>query len=554
VTAAPTTTATTAEMEATAAPPGTPLLEVTGLRTRIGGTDVVDGVDLAVRCGEVLGVVGESGSGKTLTALSIVGLLPRAARVVGGSIVLAGRDLLALPERQRRAVLADDVGVIFQNPTAALNPRLTVGAQLREALPRELGRNRVAARRRALELLDQVGVARAAERLAAYPHELSGGLNQRVMIAIAIARSPRLLVADEPTTALDVSVQAQVLDLVDVLRAELGLGVLLVTHDIGVVADRADRVAVMSAGRVVEQGPAADVLERPAHERTRTLLTLVPRLDDPAPPPVPAEGRPLLEVRDLHRMFPGTGGAVPVRAVDGVDLVLHRGQALGLVGGSGSGKTTLARLVVGLDRPTSGAIRHDGVDPAALRGPERRRWRRRVQYVFQDPYGSLDPRMTVGQIVAQPLVHSGTPAERAGAEARVAELLTEVDLPPSFAQRRPVQLSGGQRQRVAIARALALDPALVVADEPVSALDLSVQATILGLLERLRETRGLTYLVISHDLAVVKGLCTEVAVMQDGRIVERGPTEQVLDEPRHPYTVSLLAAVPGKGLGRRVGA
>ncbi|MFC5950492.1 dipeptide ABC transporter ATP-binding protein [Pseudonocardia lutea] len=526
---------------------GHPLLEVTDLRTRIKEADVVDGVSLTVGRGETVGLVGESGSGKTLTALSVVGLLPRAARVVGGRVALDGQDLLALTDKRRRAMLADDVGVIFQNPTVALNPRLTVGAQLREALPAGLRRDRAGARRRVVELLDQVGIARGAERLTAYPHEFSGGLNQRIMIAIAIARSPRLLVADEPTTALDVSVQAQVLDLLDTLRADLGLGVLLVTHDVGVVADRADRVAVMHAGRIVEQATTAEVLERPAHERTRSLLANVPRLDDPAPPPVAAGGRPVLEVRGAVRQFRSGGGA-PIRAVDGVDLVLHPGQALGLVGESGSGKTTLARLVVGLDRPTEGTVLHDGDDPHTLDGAGRARWRRRVQYVFQDPYGSLDPRLTVDRIIGEPIELSGTPAERRARRERIEELLAEVDLPASFAARRPDQLSGGQRQRVAIARALALDPTLVVADEPVSALDLSVQATILALLRRLRETRGLTYVVISHDLAVIKGLCTDVAVMQGGRIVERGPTEEVLGRPEHPYTASLLAAVPGRRL------
>jgi peptide/nickel transport system ATP-binding protein len=532
-----------------------PLLEVTDLCTRIGAATVVDGVTLSVAAGEVLGLVGESGSGKTLTALSVAGLLPRAAQVTGGRVALGGRDLLALSARHRRAVLADEVGVVFQNPTVALNPRMTVGAQLREALPAPVRRDRGAAYRRVLELLDHVGVDRAVERLTSFPHELSGGLNQRVVIAIAIARSPRLLIADEPTTALDVSVQAQVLDLVDRLVAELGLGVLLVTHDVGVVADRADRVAVLHEGRVVESGPTRDVLDAPAHPRTRRLLAQVPALDDPAPPRVPGPDTPLVAVRRLTRVFPGAGGRPPLRAVDAVDLEIRPGQALGLVGESGSGKTTLARLVVGLDRATAGTVEHTGRDATALRGPEFRQWRRDVQYVFQDPYGSLDPRQTVGAILAEPLELSGTAEERASAGERVAQLLAEVELPADFVGRRPHQLSGGQRQRVAIARALALDPRLVVADEPVSALDLSVQATILALLRRLRATRGLTYLVISHDLAVVKSLCTDVAVMRHGRIVEHGPTDRVFADPRHPYTAALLAAIPGRGLrGRTVPA
>ena len=552
--------------------PAPPLLEVTDLRTRIGTATVVDGVTLSVAAGEVLGLVGESGSGKTLTALTIAGLLPRAAQVTGGRVALGGRDLLALSGRHRRAVLADEVGVVFQNPTVALNPRMTVGAQLREALPAPVRRDRAGAHRRVLELLDHVGVDRAVERLSSFPHELSGGLNQRVVIAIAIARSPRLLIADVPTTALDVSVQAQVLDLVDRLVAELGLGVLLVTHDIGVVADRADRVAVLHDGRVVETGPTRDVLGAPAHPRTRRLLAQVPALGDPAPErvlrnrvprpcapggfspseplPGPADA-PLVALHGASRVFPAAGGRPPLSAVDGVDMAVHAGQALGLVGESGSGKTTLARLVVGLDLPTAGTVAHEGRDATTLRGPEFRRWRRDVQYVFQDPYGSLDPRQTVGRSVAEPLELSGTAEERASAGERVARLLAEVELPAEFASRRPHQLSGGQRQRVAIARALALDPRLVVADEPVSALDLSVQATILALLRRLRETRGLTYIVISHDLAVVKGLCTDVAVMRGGRIVEHGPTDRVFAAPQHPYTAALLAAIPGRGLPGR---
>jgi ABC-type glutathione transport system ATPase component len=532
-----------------------PLLEVTDLRTRIGAHTVVDGVTLSVAAGEVLGLVGESGSGKTLTALSIAGLLPRAAEVTGGRVALGGRDLLTLSARHRRAVLADEVGVVFQNPTVALNPRMTVGAQLREALPAPVRRDRAGAYRRVLELLDHVGIDRAEERLASFPHELSGGLNQRVVIAIAIARSPHLLIADEPTTALDVSIQAQVLDLIDRLVAELGLGVLLVTHDIGVVADRADRVAVLDSGRVVETGPTRSVLDAPGHPPTRRLLAQVPALDDPAPPPLPGADTPLVALHRVSRVFPSVGGQPPLRAVDGVDLVVRPGQALGLVGESGSGKTTLARLVVGLDHATSGTVEHSGRDAATLRGADFRRWRRDVQYVFQDPYGSLDPRQTVGRIVAEPLELSGTAEERETVGDRVAQLLAEVDLPAGFASRRPHQLSGGQRQRVAIARALALDPRLVVADEPVSALDLSVQATILALLHRLRETRGLTYIVISHDLAVVKGLCTDVAVMRDGRIVEHGPTDRVFADPQHPYTAALLAAIPGRGLrGRAVPA
>jgi len=528
---------------------------------------IVRGVSLDVPAGEVVGLVGESGSGKTLTALAVAGLLPAGVEVWSGHVDVAGRDVRALAPRERRAHLASHVGVVFQNPTPALNPRLRIGRQVAEALP--AGISRRAARDEVARLLRDVGITDVDKTARAFPHELSGGLNQRVVIAMALARSPRLLVADEPTTALDVSVQAQVLDLLDDLRERHGLGVLLVSHDIGVVADRTHRVHVMSEGVVVESGPTREVLERPRHEYTQRLLAAVPsRLEraharpavtvSDGPGTADATGAsadgaaagtaPQLVVRDLRRAFALRGAAGRTRhvALDGVDLAIPAGAALGLVGESGSGKTTLARIVVGLEHADSGSVEFEGVDLTRQDRAQRRAWRRDVQYVFQDPYGSLDPRLTVAQTLREPLELT-LGLGRREAERAVVDLLDEVELPRAFAQRLPSELSGGQRQRVGIARALATRPRLVVADEPVSALDLSVQARILRLLERLRAERGLTYLFISHDLGVVRFLCDDVVVLRSGRIVEQGRTQDVLDDPQHPYTRALVAAVPGRG-------
>ncbi|UJP39461.1 dipeptide ABC transporter ATP-binding protein [Cellulomonas palmilytica] len=513
---------------------------------------IVRGVSLDVPAGSVVGLVGESGSGKTLTALAVAGLLPAGVEVWSGGVDVVGRDVRALAPRDRRAHLAAHVGVVFQNPTPALNPRLRIGRQVAEALP--AGTPRRAAREQVAQLLRDVGIDDVAKTAHAFPHELSGGLNQRVVIAMALARSPRLLIADEPTTALDVSVQAQVLDLLDDLRERHGLGVLLVSHDIGVIADRTHHVHVMSQGVVVESGPTRDVLERPQHEYTQRLLAAVPsrleraRVTPRASSPAADEVAPQLVVRDLRRAFAlrGAHGRTRHVALDGVDLTIRQGAALGLVGESGSGKTTLARIVVGLERADSGTVEHDGLDATRLDRAQRRAWRRDVQYVFQDPYGSLDPRLTVAQTLREPLELT-LGLSRREAERQVADLLDEVELPRAFAQRLPGELSGGQRQRVGIARALATRPRLVVADEPVSALDLSVQARILRLLERLRAERGLTYLFISHDLGVGRFLCDDVVVLRAGRIVEQGRTRDVLDDPQHPYTRALVAAVPGQG-------
>ncbi|SNS65953.1 dipeptide ABC transporter ATP-binding protein [Rhodococcoides kyotonense] len=531
-----------------------PVLTLDNLHVSVGSEDdrttVVRGVSLDVHPGETVGLVGESGSGKTMTALGIVDLLPRTARIDSGRVLLAGTDVTALDARERRRVTSADVGVVFQNPTASLNPRLTISTQVVEALPRSVGSKRER-RARAAELLDAVGIPDVGKALSAFPHELSGGLNQRVVIALALARSPKLLVADEPTTALDVSVQAQVLDLIDRLKVEFGLGVLLVSHDIGVIADRTSRVNVMNGGVVVESGATREVLSAPEQPYTRTLLAATPnRLVRPVTAtPTVDSARPLVEVRDVRRAFavaqPGKLRRVSHVALDGIDLAVQRGQSLGIVGESGSGKTTLARQIVGLDRPDAGSVVFEGADISTLDAHGAWRWRREVQYVFQDPYGSLNPRLTVEQSISEPLRYNDVDLGGSTVQARVSSLLDEVELPTAFRSRRPHELSGGQRQRVGIARALANEPSLIVADEPVSALDLSVQARILRLLQRLRQERGLTLMLISHDLAVVRYLCDDVVVLRHGTIVEQGATEDVYDDPKHEYTKALLNSVPG---------
>lgn len=525
-------------------------LRVEGLRVGTATGDLVHGVDFSLDRGQCLGIVGESGSGKTLTAMAVAGLLPPGVRTTGGRIELGGHDVTGRDAATRRRLLRHDFGIVFQNPTVSLNPRLTIGTQLREALPDDVRADRAAAHRRGLELLERVGVNRAAERLRSYPHELSGGLNQRVVIAMAIARSPRVLIADEATTALDVSVQRQVLDFIDEWRRSGDHSVILVSHDIGVIADRADQMLVLQGGRTVERGTVHSVLRTPAAPYTRELLAAVPRLDEPAPAALGApSGEPavLLRADGLVREFAAAGHRVHrLRAVDRVDLRLHQGQALGIVGESGSGKTTLARILVGLDAGYTGELSAFGDRVTRSHRLSRRRAQLRdVQFVFQDPYAALDPRQTVAEIIGEPIEVAGSPEQRRRRRIIISELLDDVRLPQGFAQRRPHQLSGGQRQRVVIARALALRPRILVADEPVSSLDLSVQRRILDLLIRLRAGHDLSYVVISHDLGVIKRLCTDVAVMREGRIVEQGPTDQIFAEPGDPYTRLLLAAIPG---------
>lgn len=598
------------------------VVDIENLDVRI--ADVVHpvrGVSLHIEPGQVIGLVGESGCGKTLTSMAIAGLLPETATVSAERFRVGDNDMLNADQKAWQDLRRKTVGVIFQNPMKALNPRLLISSQLAEAM---LPEDRVSLTRtyaKSMELLERVGVNRPAERLRQYPHELSGGLAQRVVIAIALARSPSLLIADEPTTALDASVQKQILDLIDRLRSELGLAVLLVSHDLEVIRERADEVAVMYAGRIVEYGRTAQIIERSSHPYTAALVAAMPSLSRGAdhvlygleglPPPLidlpagcalmprcnlasdicaridpaleklpgiehwaachnnrgkpvqPARSesdtfqpsrecvttidhRPIMEIRSVNKTFGGRnlfGLNREHLAVDDVSLSIGARESLGIVGESGSGKTTVARMMVGLDTPSSGEILFGGKPVRNLEPSEFNRWRRDVQFVFQDSSSSLNPRYSIERSIEESLLMiEPNPTSR---RERVQQLLTEVGLPESVAGRRPDQLSGGQRQRVGIARALARSPRLMIADEPVSALDVSVQATILNLLNRLRGERGMSYVIISHDLGVISYVCDKVAVMYGGRIVEFGDVDDVLGNPSQDYTRRLIDAAPG---------
>ncbi len=551
---------------------GTPMLALDHLsvtfRSDAGPVHAVREVSFDVAPGEIVAVVGESGSGKSVSSRALLGLLPGTA-TVGGRARLDGVELTGLGGESMRRVRGDRIAMIFQEPATSLDPVRTVGWQVMEALRAHRRMSRRAAHRRAVELLDLVGIPDPERRVHSYPHQLSGGQKQRVMIAIAISCEPELIIADEPTTALDVTVQAAILDLLRGLRDRLGTGIVLITHNMGVVADLADRVVVMYRGQVVEQAPVAQLFAAPAHPYTQRLLAAVPYLgqgrsgidagaahETPTArvtsvtgtggtghEAAPASGTPALEVRDLVVEFPGRLGSPRVRAVEGVSLTIAPGRVLGLVGESGSGKTTVGRTVVGLVPATSGSIDVFGTDLRTASPHTLRDLRRRFGFVFQDPAASLNPRASVGACIAEPLsVHKvGTDASR---HKRVAELLEAVELPAAFAKRYPHELSGGQRQRVSLARALVLGPDLLIADEPTSALDVSVQATVLHLFQELQREMGFACLFISHDLAVVDIVAHDVAVMSLGKLVEVGTTAEVLSAPQHPYTRALLAAVP----------
>ncbi|QIK73696.1 ABC transporter ATP-binding protein [Propioniciclava coleopterorum] len=512
-------------------------------------TQVVHGVSFAVGAGEVVALVGESGSGKTTTAQAVIGLLAENGRVEGGRVLLGADDLSGLNDKALRGIRGRRIGLVPQDPNNSLNPLKRIGDSLSEALRIHGWGSRQAIDARVLELLERVGIDDPARRATQYPHELSGGMKQRVLIAAAIALEPELIIADEPTSALDVTVQRRVLDLIDDLRRETGASVLLVTHDLGVARERADRIVVMRDGRLVEQGRTADVTAQPRDGYTRTLIAEAavfsggaPRRTDPAR----LASAPAIEVSGLVQEFGGGRGRTPFRAVDGVSLSVAAGTTHAIVGESGSGKTTTARAVLGFHRATAGSIEVAGVDVAALRtGRAIRDFRGRAQLVLQNPYSSLDPRQRVSDIIAEPLRNRGV-ADRATRAARVAEYLDRVALPATLADRLPRELSGGQRQRVAIARALILEPEVVVLDEPVSALDVTVQAQILRLLAELQEQLSLTYLFISHDLGVVAHLSDTVSVMRRGRVVEQGLTHDVFTDPQSAYTAELLAAIPGR--------
>ena len=507
----------------------------------------VDDASFTVRRGEVVAVVGESGSGKSMTAMTAMGIAPEGARA-SGSIRIGDLEVLGADERTLREVRGRRVSMIFQDPSAALNPVYTVGFQLAEAVRRAEGSlDRAAVRARSLDLLRAVEVPEPERRLGQYPHELSGGQCQRVMIAMALAADPDLLIADEPTTALDVTVQAEVLDVLRALRERTGTAILLITHDMGVVADIADRVVVMRRGRVVETGTVHDVLGAPSADYTRELLAAVPRMGtgsglEARPDPATEPASVVLDVRHLVVEY---GGALRgrFRAVDDVSFTVGRGEIVGLVGESGSGKTTIGRAAIGLAPITDGTVVVEGTDVAGANRAARKAMRQRVGVVFQNPLRSLNPRYTVGRTVAEPLRQIlRLPA--AEVDGRVERLLTDVGLDGGFRERYPHELSGGQRQRVAIARAVALDPALLIADEPTSALDVSVQARVLDVFRELQERLGFACLFVTHDLAVVDTLCDRVVVLHGGRVAEAGTCDAILRDPQDPYTRRLVQAAP----------
>ncbi|HMJ42886.1 MAG TPA: ABC transporter ATP-binding protein [Pseudolabrys sp.] len=575
----------------------------------------VDNVSYTAKAGEIVALVGESGCGKSVSSMAIMRLLPKSTTRITGRVMFEGRDLLTIPERDIASVRGREIAMIFQDPMTSLNPVLSIGLQLSEPLMVHMGLDRKAARARAAELLTDVGIADAERRLDQYPHQLSGGMRQRVMIAMALTCNPKLIIADEPTTALDVTIQAQILNLLYNLSRRLGIGLIFITHNLGIVARYADRVNVMYAGRLIEQADTSGAFTHPKHFYTLGLLNSIPRLDRPRtarlatidgiqpnllnpptgcrfaprcvgrvaacekdPPlrpvapdhyaachraelveriaptstPEPAQSavvrsEAILEVKNLAKFFElstrgGRGKDHTIRALDGVTLSVQRGEALGLVGESGCGKSTLSRIVVGLEAPTAGEVRLDGRDISGLKERDFRAFSSFVQMVFQDPYSSLNPRLTVGRTVGEPLMVHGH--SRNDARAKVADLLSQVGLHADMAERYPHELSGGQRQRVGIARALSMDPKLIICDEPVSALDVSVQAQVMNLLKDLRERLGLSYLFISHDLAVVRQIADRVAVMYFGRIMELADRDTLYTNPQHPYTRALLAAVP----------
>ena len=521
-----------------------------GFATEDGLVQAVDGVSFDLAAGEVLAIVGESGSGKSVTAQTIIGLTRSPGALIEGSVRLQGSELIGMKEAELCRVRGERIAMVFQDPMTSFNPVYRIGAQLVEAIrahrPQVSGPE---ARTRAIELLGAVGLPDPKRQVDRYPHEFSGGMRQRAMIAMALTLEPEVLIADEPTTALDVTIQAQILDLLRQLNRERGLATILITHDFGVVAELADRVLVMHEGRIVERGGLDDVFYSPDDPYTRKLLGAVVRLDQ-VPPLRPSKGEsPLLEVTDLVKHFPLKRGLLidreveRVRAVDGVSFSVAKGETLGLVGESGSGKSTLSRTVLQLLAPTSGSVRFEGREIAGLSRRRMRPLRAEMQMVFQDPYASLNPRRRIGQIVGEPL---RVQARASGAElrGRVQALLERVGLSPEHYNRYPHEFSGGQRQRVGIARALALRPKLIVADEPVSALDVSIRAQILDLLSDLQEEFGLTYVFVAHDIGVVRHVSDRIAVMHNGKIVEQGPADRVCERPADAYTKTLLAAVP----------
>ncbi|MFE9362752.1 dipeptide ABC transporter ATP-binding protein [Streptomyces sp. NPDC006978] len=524
----------------------TPLVQVEDLTIDFGTVRAVDGLSFTLEAGAALGVVGESGSGKSASASALLGLHRGTGARVTGTVRVAGTDVGTADEAELRALRGAKAAMVFQDPLSSLDPYYTVGDQIAEVYRVHNSASRRAARARAVEVLDRVGIPDAARRARSRPHEFSGGMRQRALIAMALACEPRLIVADEPTTALDVTVQAQILDLLHELRRETGTGLLLVTHDVGVAAESVDDVLVMQHGRAVERGPVAEVLGAPRQPYTRELLASVPRIDEkraavPGPRAADPDTARLLEAVDLRREF--GRGARRVTAVDGVSLTVHAGETLGIVGESGSGKTTLGRMLVRLLDPTSGRLRYAGEEIGSLSEKAFLPHRRELQMVFQDPVAALNPRRSIGESVADPLRAAGE-SDETRIRDRVRELLERVGLDGGRYERYPHEFSGGQRQRIGIARALAAEPKLIVCDEPVSALDVTTQAQVIALLGELQRELGIGLVFIAHDLAVVRQVSDRVAVMRQGRIVEQGAVDEVYGSPQDPYTKQLLAAVP----------
>ncbi|QPK62699.1 ABC transporter ATP-binding protein [Methylomonas sp. LL1] len=524
------------------------LLKVEGLSVAFGNADVVDNISFDIHPGETFALVGESGSGKSITALSVLRLLPNAAKMHAGSMALQNDDLLNIPEIEFCKLRGRRIGLIFQDPMSSLNPVLTIGEQIAEVLHIHFQLSGSEVQQRVLELLQQVEIPDPVRRLNEYPHQLSGGQRQRVMIAIALAGQPDLLIADEPTTALDVTIQAQILDLLKNIQRQTGMALWLISHDLALVSNIADRIAVMQNGKIVETATTQEFFKQARHPYSLKLLAALPKMES-CLGKESKSASPLLKVEDFKVYYPIRKGVFKrlvghVKAVDGVDFELHAGTTLALVGESGCGKTSMGKGLLNLIPAHAGRVLFGGVDLTRLSGETLRRQRAEMQIVFQDPFAAMNPRMLVGDIIVEGLTALRPDIGREEKQNRVAELLHQVDLPVEAALRYPHEFSGGQRQRICIARALAVRPKLIICDEPTSALDVSVQAQIIELLKNLQKQQGLSYLLITHNLGVVAEMADEVAVMYQGKIVEYGRVEQVLTQPRHDYTKTLLAAVP----------